>query len=72
MKEQIILNIMQEMLPYLDNAQLLQLQKVLERALWNVEITESEKTDAVPQMSNTELLTAFINAKKLRGAAKKR
>ncbi len=71
MKEQIILNITQEMLPYLDNAQLLQLQKVLERALWNVEITESEKTDAVPQMSNTELLTAFINAKKIEGCSEK-
>ena len=41
MKEQIILDITQEMLPYLDNAQLLHLRKVLERVLWNVEITES-------------------------------
>ena len=63
MKEQIILNITQEMLPYLDNAQLLQLQKVLERNLWNVKITENSAKADIPELGNGELLTAFINAK---------
>lgn len=68
MKEHIILNITQEMLPYLDNAQLLQLQKVLERNLWNVEIADTAET---PEMSNMELLTAFINAKRIEGCSDK-
>lgn len=71
MKEQIILNITQEMLPYLDNAQLLQLQKVLKRNLWNVEITEISDTIGTPEMSNTELLIAFINAKRIEGCSEK-
>ena len=71
MKEQIILDITQEMLPYLDNAQLLQLRKVLERALWNVEITESSDKAEEPETSNAELLTAFINAKRIEGCSEK-
>ena len=71
MKEQIILDITQEMLPYLDNAQLLQLRKVLERALWNVEITESPDKAEEPETSNAELLTAFINAKRIEGCSEK-
>lgn len=71
MKEQIILDITQEMLPYLDNAQLLHLRKVLERALWNVEITESPDKAEEPETSNAELLTAFINAKRIEGCSEK-
>ena len=71
MKKQIILDITQEMLPYLDNAQLLQLRKVLERALWNVEITESSNEVEEPEASNAELLTAFINAKRIEGCSEK-
>ena len=71
MKEQIILNITQEMLPYLDNAQLLQLQKVLEYNLRNVEMTETSNIAEVTDMSNMELLTAFINAKRIEGCSEK-
>lgn len=71
MKEQVILNIMQEMLPYLDNAQLLQLQKALEHSLWNVEIKESVETEKNIQMNNNELLTAFITAKRIEGCSEK-
>ena len=71
MKEQIILNITQEMLPYLDNAQLLQLQKVLERNLRNVDITVTSDTAEAPGMSNIELLTVFINAKRIEGCSEK-
>ena len=39
MKQQIIINVMQQMLPHLDNAQMQKLQKVLEIALFNCEIT---------------------------------
>ena len=71
MKEQIILNITQEMLPYLDNAQLLQLQKVLERNLWNVEITQNSDKADMPKLGSGELLTAFINAKRIEGCSEK-
>jgi site-specific recombinase XerD len=71
MKEQIILTITQEMLPYLDNAQLLQLQKVLERTLWNVEIAENDGKTNTPDMSNDEFLTAFISAKRIEGCSEK-
>ena len=65
MKEQIILNITQEMLPYLDNAQLFHLQKVLERTLWHIEITESGNNDDNPVDTNEDLLKSFINAKRI-------
>lgn len=71
MKEQIILNITQEMLPYLDNAQLLQLRKVLEHTLWNVEISEKPETDCSTEMNNRELLSAFVNAKRIEGCSEK-
>ena len=71
MKEQIILNITQEMLPYLNNAQLLQLRKVLEHTLWNVEISEKPETDCSAEMNNRELLSAFVNAKRIEGCSEK-
>lgn len=71
MKEQIILNITQEMLPYLDNAQLLQLRKVLEHTLWNVEISEKPETDCSAEMNNRDLLSAFVNAKRIEGCSEK-
>ena len=71
MKEQIILNITQEMLPYLDNAQLFHLQKVLERTLWHIEITESGNNDDNPVDSNVDLLKSFVNAKRIEGCSEK-
>ena len=42
MKQQIISDVVQQMLPHLDNAQLKELQKVLEYALLGCEITKQE------------------------------
>ena len=36
MKNQLISEITRQMIPYLDNAQMEQLQNVLQHALWNV------------------------------------
>lgn len=71
MKEQIILDITQEMLPYLDNAQLLKLRKTLERCLWGVKITERNEQENSPETTNTELLAAFINSKRIEGCSEK-
>lgn len=42
MKNQLISEITRQMIPYLDNAQMEQLQNVLQHALWNVQITANE------------------------------
>jgi site-specific recombinase XerD len=71
MKEEIILKITQEMLPHLDNAQLLQLQKVLEYSFVGVEVKKTDNVANPPKMTNNEMLAAFINAKKVEGCSEK-
>lgn len=69
MKQQIITNIMQQMLLYLDNAQMQQMQKVLENALFGCEITmqlEKENTN-----DNPKLINDFISAKCIEGCSEK-
>ena len=69
MKQQIIINVMQQMLPHLDNAQMQKLQKVLEIALFNCEITaQIEKKDAD---DNPKLIDAFVAAKRIEGCSEK-
>nr|DAS95926.1 MAG TPA: SITE SPECIFIC RECOMBINASE XERD [Caudoviricetes sp.] len=69
MKQQIISEVMQQMLPHLDNAQLQQLQKVLENALFGCEITaQTEKKDAD---DNPKLIDAFVSAKRIEGCSEK-
>lgn len=45
MKEELITEISRKMLPYLDNAQLSQLQEVLTYCFWNVEITQADDNE---------------------------
>ena len=47
MKNQLIAEITRQMIPYLDNAQMEQLQDVLQHCMWNVQIVETP--DAVLQ-----------------------
>lgn len=69
MKQQIIINVMQQMLPHLDNAQMQKLQKVLEIALFNCEITaQTEKKDID---DNPKLIDAFVAAKRIEGCSEK-
>lgn len=49
MKNQIISEITRQMIPYLDNAQMEQLQSVLQHTLWNVQITANE--DGIQQLN---------------------
>ena len=68
MKEQLIQEVQRQMLPYLNNAQLKQLQGILEGVLSGVELSysagkvESEKVDTV---------ASFINAKCIEGCSEK-
>ena len=60
---------MQQMLPHLDNAQMQKLQKVLEIALFNCEITaQTEKKDID---DNPKLIDAFVAAKRIEGCSEK-
>lgn len=69
MKQQIIINVMQQLLPHLDNAQMQKLQKVLEIALFNCEITaQTEKKDID---DNPKLIDAFVAAKRIEGCSEK-
>ena len=69
MKQQIIINVMQQMQPHLDNAQMQKLQKVLEIALFNCEITaQTEKKDID---DNPKLIDAFVAAKRIEGCSEK-
>ena len=72
MKNQLISEITRQMIPYLDNAQMEQLQNVLQHALWNVQITANE--DGAPQPdkeTNSELLEMFLSAKRVEGCSEK-
>ena len=69
MKQQIISEVMQQMLPHLDNAQMQRLQKVLENTLFGCEITaQTEKKDT---NDNPKLIDAFVSAKRIEGCSKK-
>ena len=53
MKQQIISEVLQQMLPYLDNAKMQQLQKALENVLFGCEISvqiEKKDTDDNPNI----------------------
>ena len=72
MKEQIISEIIRQMLPYLDNAQLEHLLETLQHCLWSVEVIE--KPEGAVQRNtetNEELLTMFLSAKRVEGCSEK-
>lgn len=70
MKDEKTKEILQQMLPYLDNAQMAQLKKVLEHTLWNCTINEpaqsAEGTDK--NAAKTEL---FLASKRVEGCSEK-
>ena len=67
MRQQIIIDVMQQMLPHLDNAQMQKLQKVLEYTLHGCEITVLEENDN----DNSQLVESFISAKRIEGCSEK-
>lgn len=72
MKDELIAEISRKMLPYLDNAQLSQLQEVLTYCFWNVQVTKTESDEQnFETESNTKLLGLFIASKRLEGCSDK-
>ena len=70
MNEPIISEILQDMLPVLDNSQLAKLKGVLEHKLWNVEIVNKTVEDSFDK-SNEEFTELFISAKRVEGCSSK-
>ena len=68
MKQRIMEEIVQQMLPYLDNAQLQKLQEVLEHSLYNYEISGkvTEEED-----DSQKLIDSFVYAKRIEGCSEK-
>ena len=69
MKQQIITDVVQQMLPHLDNAQLKQLQKVLEHTLFGCEITKQDEKGTTND--NSKLVDDFVAAKRIEGCSEK-
>ena len=68
MKQKIMEDIVQQMLPFLDNAQLNKLQEILELSLFEYEIGGStiETED-----DSQELINSFVYAKRIEGCSEK-
>lgn len=69
MKEELITEVLQQMLPYLDNAQLKQLRQTMGQALCHYDVTEKQ-TQPEEDDSN-ELISRFIAAKRIEGCSEK-
>lgn len=69
MKNELITEVVQQMLPYLDNAQVKLLQQVLEHSLFPYDIV---KNKAVEEKEDSEvLIQAFIQAKRIEGCSER-
>lgn len=71
MKQKFISNVLLEMLPFLNNAQSAQLQKILEQELAKVEIREHEHKPIEVQNENAGLMESFLSAKGVEGCSEK-
>ena len=72
MKTEIIKEIEQSLLSYLDNAQMEILHKILNRCFENVEINiKDNKVVDICKHSNDELIKKFISAKEIEGCSKR-
>ena len=69
MKQELMTEVMQQMLPFLDNAQLKQLRQAMEKTLCRYDVigthTKPEEDDS------NELITMFIAAKRIEGCSEK-
>lgn len=71
MNETIINEIMQGMLPYLDNGQLAELQRVMRHALHGKTILEEEVDENRKTEENNKVVDMFISAKRVEGCSEK-
>ena len=69
MKEELMAEVMQQMLPYLDNVQLKQLRLMMEHALMRYEVISAEVRPE--QDDSNDLITKFIAAKRIEGCSER-
>ena len=67
-KEKIIHNVIQEMLPFLNNAQMIKLKEILSLELDSIEFSKNKN---LQEESNQTLLENFISAKRVEGCSEK-
>ena len=68
MKQNLINDVIQEMIPFLNNAQAEKLQMVLQHTLFNYDVVESENKDNDSEQNLVEL---FLSAKRVEGCSEK-
>ena len=68
MKQNLINDVVQEMIPFLNNAQAEKLQMVLQHTLFNYDVVESENKDNDSEQNLVEL---FLSAKRIEGCSEK-
>ena len=68
MKQDLIKDVIQGMLPYLNNAQNEKLQEVLRYTLANYEVTENQNKEKYSEQNYVEL---FLSAKRIEGCSEK-
>lgn len=68
MKQNLINDIIQGMLPYLNNAQYEELQEVLQCTLAGYEVTEDKN---VEKKAEPDLVELFLSAKRIEGCSEK-
>lgn len=68
MKQNLITDVVQAMLPYLNNAQSEKLQEVLEHTLFDYEVTKNKNDEVI---SEQNLVESFLSAKKIEGCSEK-
>ena len=69
MKDAKIAEVLQEMLPYLDNSQMEQLQRVLQHTFWNCSV--EEKQDGEPSEQTPDMVDLFLASKRVEGCSEK-
>ena len=69
MKQELMTKVMQQMLPYLDNAQLKQLRQVMQQVLYHYEVTSIEVK--LEEDDSNDIIAMFIAAKRIEGCSEK-
>ena len=68
MKQNLITDVVQAMLPFLNNSQTERLQEVLQHTLFDYEVTKIENEKEIPQQN---LVESFLSAKRIEGCSEK-
>lgn len=68
MKQNLITDVIQAMLPYLNNAQMEKLQEVLQHTLFDYEVTKTEEHNG---FTSQDLVASFLAAKRIEGCSEK-